>query len=96
MFYTPNVSVKKITTVLHINRENRDVKNLKYNGHLRYYELILTISGENYTHFNGKTIHNVPGSVEYLPKGIKEVLNEKAGAVEQFAEITSGYGKQSV
>ncbi len=75
MFYTPNVSVKKITTVLHINRENRDVKNLKYNGHLRYYELILTISGENYTHFNGKTIHNIPGSVEYLPKGIEDAPN---------------------
>jgi len=70
MFDTKSINIKRIVSVLHTNREGRAIKSLQFNGTLRSYEIILTVSGENYTNFGDRTIHNVPGTVEYLPKGI--------------------------
>ena len=72
MFDTKNINITKILSVLHINREGKNISSLSYNGNLRAYELILTISGENYTHFGGKILHNISGTVEFLPKGKKD------------------------
>lgn len=43
-------------------------KRMVYGPKMPTYELVYKISGESVTHFNGKTLHNLPGTVEYLPK----------------------------
>ncbi len=36
----------------------------------KQYELVYILSGEAETHFNGKTLHLSPGTVEFLPKNV--------------------------
>lgn len=69
MFENDKMYIKEIQSVILIqNRPNKTPKKSKFGPLVSRYELVYMISSENITIFNGKLMHNVPGSVEYLPK----------------------------
>ena len=64
-----NIYISNINFVLYetIDADSRS-KNSRYGPNTNSYELVYKLSGNSTTVFNGKTIHNTPGTIELLPK----------------------------
>ncbi len=67
MFGNGKIYIKEIQSVVYVKPPNHNNR-AYYGPDLFTYELIYKIDGENITSFDGKTIHIIPGSVEFLPK----------------------------
>ena len=70
MFGNEKVIISDITSVIFIDtdNDNKAPKFSRYGPKMAHYELIYKMSGESFTTFNGKKLHNLPGTVEFLPK----------------------------
>lgn len=71
MFKSDKFYITDIWSVIYVNSSSHPSTRLYYRGNIPAYELAYRISGENITTFNKKSLHNLPGVVEFLPKGIK-------------------------
>ncbi|MBQ7821769.1 MAG: helix-turn-helix transcriptional regulator [Clostridia bacterium] len=74
LFENETVNISKIRTVVVYEGKNSAGAGeiSRYNVNLSTYELVFFLSGEGITSFAGKTVHDVPNSVRFLPKGIKD------------------------
>ena len=61
------IYIKEICSVVYVKPPSHNNRSY-YGPKLRTYELVYKIDGENITIFDEKTVHNKPGSVEFLPK----------------------------
>lgn len=71
MFKSDKFYITDIWSVIYVNSSSHPSTRSYYRGNIPAYELAYRISGENITTFNKKSLHNLPGVVEFLPKGIK-------------------------
>ncbi|MBR6764587.1 MAG: helix-turn-helix transcriptional regulator [Clostridia bacterium] len=62
------IYVDDIRSVVYVVPLQVHRKKMIYGPKMPAYELVYKISGESVTHFNGKVMHNLPETVEYLPK----------------------------
>ena len=71
MFNNKNFYIKSIKEVTYYTPDKLKEPNKKNSRIIRgrkCYELIYRISGDIYTSFNNETIHQLPGTIEYVPK----------------------------
>ena len=64
-----NICVSGIQSVVRYKYNENDKEFSRYGPDLYKYELVYRLSGENFTTFNGKTLHNKPNTAMLLPKG---------------------------
>ncbi len=62
------ICIQEINSVALIASDPRPQKRIYYGSVLPKYELIYKIAGENYTHFNGETLHMHSDIIGFLPK----------------------------
>lgn len=60
--------VDSIQSVVYVIPLQTHKKQMVYGPRMPCYELVYKISGESVTQYNGKELHNLPGTVEFLPK----------------------------
>lgn len=63
-----NIHISKIYTVVYIEPLSSDVKRAVYGKALLHNELIFKLSGDSFTSFNRKKLHNTPNSIRILPQ----------------------------
>lgn len=70
MLENEKIIISDITSVIFINtdNDNKAPEFSRYGPKMAHYELVYKMSGESLTTFNGKKLHNLPGTVEFLPK----------------------------
>lgn len=70
MFYNEKAHISEIISAIFVEATRHPEKKTVFcdNTPMPRYEMIYKISGENYTHFNGKTLRTTPGCVYFLPK----------------------------
>lgn len=66
IFGTEHPCITHLESVTYYMEKTRG--RMVYEGRLRYHELIYVISGEHFVHFAGKTIHETPGTIRFIPK----------------------------
>ncbi len=68
MFDKEKIIISEIRSVVFVKAQPPDKKQSRYGPRMPKYELVYKLSGECFTNFNGKRLHNLPDTIELLPK----------------------------
>ncbi len=69
LFEHEMIQISNIHSVILSDSEKLFSKgSIRHFSQIQFHELILQLSGESIAHFDGKVIHDTPGSVRYLPQ----------------------------
>ncbi len=68
MFGKEKIIISEIYSVVYVKPGHPDKKQSRYGPRMYKYELVYKLSGECITTFNGKVLHNLPHTMEFLPK----------------------------
>ena len=68
MHIDERINISKMFSVVYVEPPINGEKHTQFATNENSYELIYKVSGDTITSFNGKQLHNTPGTIEYLPK----------------------------